>query len=220
MCAIDLFSKYALVASLKYKRGITIFNAIHKIISKGRKPKKIWVDQGGEFYNKLLKRFLKINNIKTDSTYNKVNSVFAERFIIMLKNKISNHITVFSKNVYFDVLYDVISNASSCWFEEIEWCCERWCCWKTAFDKLAANVNNIDTSAFVFKTKYQTDKTELEKKNPDVADFVKKIKLIELENKITDISSLVTKTALTAVETKIPNVNSLVTKTNYNTNIS
>ena len=113
-CAIDLFSKYALVASLKYKRGITIVNAIHKIISKVRKPNKIWVDQGGEFYNKLLKRFLKINNIKTDSTYNKVNSVFPERFIIMLKNKISNHITVFSKNVYFDVLYDVISNASSC----------------------------------------------------------------------------------------------------------
>ena len=36
------------------------------------------------------------------------------------------------------------------------------------YDKLAAKVNNIDTSDFVFKTKYQTDKTELEKKIPDV----------------------------------------------------
>ena len=28
------------------------------------------------------------------------------------------------------------------------------------YDKLAAKVNNIDTSGFVLKTKYQTDKTE------------------------------------------------------------
>ena len=33
---------------------------------------------------------------------------------------------------------------------------------KTVYDKLAAKVNNIDTSDFVLKTKYQTDKTELE----------------------------------------------------------
>ena len=72
------------------------------------------------------------------------------------------------------------------------------------YDELAAKVNNIDTSAFVLKTKYQTDKTELEKKIPDVTDFVKKTKLTELENKIPDVSSLATKTALTAVKNKIP----------------
>ena len=43
-------------------------------------------------------------------------------------------------------------------------------------NKLATKVNNIDTSAFVLKTKYQTDKTELEKKIPDITDFVKKKK--------------------------------------------
>ena len=48
---------------------------------------------------------------------------------------------------------------------------------KTVYDKLAAKVNNIDTSAFVFKTKYQTEKTELEKKIPDVTDLVKKTSL-------------------------------------------
>ena len=76
---------------------------------------------------------------------------------------------------------------------------------KAAYDKLAAKVNNIDTSDFVLKTKYQTDKTELEKKIPDVTNFVKK-KLTELENKIPDVSSLATKTALTAVENKVPSV--------------
>ena len=43
-------------------------NAFHKIISKGRKPNRIWFDQGGEFYNNLLKKFLKINIIKMYST--------------------------------------------------------------------------------------------------------------------------------------------------------
>ena len=45
---------------------------------------------------------------------------------------------------------------------------------KSVYDKLAAKVSNIDTSAFILKTKYQTDKTELEKEIPDVIDFVKK----------------------------------------------
>ena len=64
LCAVDLFSKYGWVVPLKDKRGATIVNAFQNIISKGRKPNKIWVDQGGEFYNKLFKRFLKINNIE------------------------------------------------------------------------------------------------------------------------------------------------------------
>ena len=71
---------------------------------------------------------------------------------------------------------------------------------KTVYDKLVANVDNIDTGDFVLKTKYQTDQTELEKKIPDVTDFVKETKLTELENKIPDISNLATKTALTAVK--------------------
>ena len=44
---------------------------------------------------------------------------------------------------------------------------------KTVYDKLVAQLNNIDTSTFVLKTKYQPDKTELEKKTPNVTDFVK-----------------------------------------------
>ena len=91
---------------------------------------------------------------------------------------------------------------------------------KTVYDKLVAKVNNIDTSDFVLKTKYQTDKTELEKKIPDVSNLVKKVKLAELGNKIPDVSSLTSKTALTTVENKIPSVSSLVKKTDYDTKIS
>ena len=84
---------------------------------------------------------------------------------------------------------------------------------KDVYDKLVAKVDNVDTSDSVLKAKYQTDKTELENKIPDVSNLVKKIKLTELENKIPDISNLATKTALTTVENKIPDISNLATKT-------
>ena len=84
--AIDLLSKCMCVVPLKDKRGITIVNAFQKIISKERKPNKIWVDQDSEFYNNIFKRFLKINKIAMYSTYNEGKSVVAERFIRALKN--------------------------------------------------------------------------------------------------------------------------------------
>ena len=91
---------------------------------------------------------------------------------------------------------------------------------KTVYDKLDAKVNNIDTSDFQLKTKYNADKTELEKKIPDVTNFVKKAKLTKLENKILDVISLAKKTAFAAVEDKIPDVSSLAKKTDYNTKIT
>ena len=81
LCAIDLFSKYAWVVPIKDKKGTSIVNAFQKIISEGRKPNKIWVDQGSEFYNKSFKDFLKINNIEMYSTYNEGKSVVAEIFL-------------------------------------------------------------------------------------------------------------------------------------------
>ena len=56
LCAIDLYSKYAFVVLLKDKKGISIANAFDKIIKQSkRKPNKIWVDQGSEFYNNNFK---------------------------------------------------------------------------------------------------------------------------------------------------------------------
>ena len=75
LCAIDLFSKYAWVIPIKDKKRVSIVKAFQKIISKGRKPNKIWVDQGSEFYNNFFKDFLKTNNIEMSSTYNEGNSV-------------------------------------------------------------------------------------------------------------------------------------------------
>ena len=102
-----MFSKYASVVPLKDKRGITIVNAFQKIISKGRKPNKIWAGQDGEFYNKVFKRFLKIDSIEMYSRYNKGKSAVAEIFI--RKNNIFKHMAVVSKNVCFDVLDDIVN---------------------------------------------------------------------------------------------------------------
>ena len=62
-----------------------------------------------EFYNNSFKDFLKINNIEMYSTCNEGKSVIAERFIRTLKNKIFKHMTTISKNVYFDVLDDLVN---------------------------------------------------------------------------------------------------------------
>ena len=57
---IDIFSKYARVAPLKDKKGVTIVNASKAILdSSKRKPNKIWVDQGGEFYKNSFKKMVK-----------------------------------------------------------------------------------------------------------------------------------------------------------------
>ena len=112
LCPIELFSKYAWVVPLKDKRRITIANAFKKNLKK-RKLKKIRIDQGGEFYNKLFQRFLKINNIGMHSTYNEGESVVAERFIRTFKNKIFNHMTAVSKNVYFDALDDIVNKCNN-----------------------------------------------------------------------------------------------------------
>ena len=89
LCAIDLFSKYAFVAPLKDKNGITIANAFQSILDNSkRKSNKTWTDQGSESSNTHLKKWLKDNNIQMYSTHNEGKSVVAERFIRTLKNKI------------------------------------------------------------------------------------------------------------------------------------
>ena len=59
------------VVALKDKKEFSIINGFQKITSEGRRPNKIWVDEGEEFYNNLFKMFSKKNNIEMYSTYNK-----------------------------------------------------------------------------------------------------------------------------------------------------
>ena len=105
-----MYSKYAFVVPLKDNKGISITNAFKKIIKQsGRKPNKIWVDQGSESDNQDFKKWLSSNNIIMYSTYSEGKSVVAERFIRTLKNKLYKHMTATNKNVYYDVLDDIVN---------------------------------------------------------------------------------------------------------------
>ena len=104
-----MYSKYAFVIPLKNKKGISIPNAFNKIIKQyTRKPNKIWVDQGGEFYNNIFKKWLSDNDTIMYSTYNEGKSVVAERFIRTLKSKLYKYMIAIGKDVYYDVLDDVV----------------------------------------------------------------------------------------------------------------
>ena len=110
LCTINLYSKCAFVIPLKDKKGISIVNAFDKIIKQSkRKPNKIWVDQGSEFYNNNFKKWLSDNNVIMYSTYNEGKPVVAEKFIRTLKNKLYKHMTARGKNMYYDVLNDVVN---------------------------------------------------------------------------------------------------------------
>ena len=73
-----------------------------------RRPNKIWVNKGSEFYNNSFKNWLKDNDTEMYSIHNEGKSVIAERFIRTLKNKIYKYMTSISKNMYIDKLDDIV----------------------------------------------------------------------------------------------------------------
>ena len=126
MWVIDNFSKYVWVVPSKDKQDVSIANTFQKILndsasseakskrrrqsqSKGRKPNRIWVDKGSEFYNNYFKKWLRDSNIKMYSIHNEGKSVVAERFIRTLKTEIYKSMTTVSKNVYVNKLDDIVN---------------------------------------------------------------------------------------------------------------
>ena len=82
LCVIDVFIIYACVKPIKDKNSKTLLNAFIEIVNESnREPEKLWVDQGREFYNKLLQEWLGNDDILMWSTHNGGKSVTAERFL-------------------------------------------------------------------------------------------------------------------------------------------
>ena len=118
---IDIFSKYDWVVPLKDKKGISIVKAFQSILKQSnRKPNKIWVDKGSEFYNAYFKKWLRDNDIVMYSTHNDGKSVVAERFIRMLKSEIYKYMTSISKNVYIDKLDDIVDEYNNTYHTKIK----------------------------------------------------------------------------------------------------
>ena len=121
LCVIDIFSKYAWVVPLKEKKGISIVKAFQRILKQSnRKPNKMWVDKGSEFYNAYFKRCLRDNDIVMYSTHKEGKSVVAERFIRTLKSKIYKYMTSISKNVYIDKLDDIVDEYNNTYHTTIK----------------------------------------------------------------------------------------------------
>ena len=117
-CVIALFSK---VVPLKDKKRVSIVNAFQSVLnSSKRKSDKTWVDHGSEFYNNQFKKWLKDNNIELFSTHNEGKCVLAERFIRTLNNKIYKHMIAISKNIYFDVLDDIVEKYNNTYHKTIK----------------------------------------------------------------------------------------------------
>ena len=120
LCVIDIFSKYAWVVPLKDK-GMTITNAFQKILKESnKKPSKIWVDKGSEFYNSSFKKWLKDNDIEMYSIYNEGKSVVYERLNRTLKTKIYKYMTSISKNVHSDKLDDIVNEYNNTYHRTIK----------------------------------------------------------------------------------------------------
>ena len=100
--------------SFKEYKAITIVNVFQKILDNStRKPNKIWVDKGSEFYNNSFKKWLNDNKKELYSTRNEGKFAAAEGFIRTLRNNVHKHITGVSKNVYIDWLDDIVNEYSN-----------------------------------------------------------------------------------------------------------
>ena len=121
LCVIDIFSKYAWVVPLKDKKGVSIARAFQSILKQSnKKPNKIWVDKGSEFYNASFKKWLQDNDIIMYSTNKEGKTVVAERFIRTLKSKIYKYMTSISKNVYIDKLGDIVDEYNNTYHATIK----------------------------------------------------------------------------------------------------
>ena len=101
---------------------------------------------GREFYNNSFKKWLKDNDIGIYSTHNEGKSVVAERSLEFDKLDIDKLVPVPAD---LNKLNDVVKN------DAVK---------RDVYNKLVTKVDNIDTSRFILKFKYDTDKSELEKK--------------------------------------------------------
>ena len=102
VAVIDVFSKYGWLIPLKDKTGKSVASAL-KTIFKERKPEKMWVDKGKEFYNKDVKDLIELY-----STENEEKSSQVERWIRTMKEKMWKYFSANSTNVYIDALPNLI----------------------------------------------------------------------------------------------------------------
>ena len=119
-CIIGIYSNFVWTARLKDKEGVTVVDALQKIIDKSnRKPNRIWADQGNKLYNQSFKSWLVNNDGELYSTLNEGKSVVNERLIRTLKYMIYKYMTMISKNVYLNKLDHIVNKYNIKFFNSL-----------------------------------------------------------------------------------------------------
>jgi len=105
LTVIDVFSKYGWIVPLNDKSGKSTASGFLKILESGRKPVKLWVDKGKEFYNKDVKNLFELY-----STENEEKSCVVERWNRTMREKMFKFFTANSTRRYINVLDEMVSN--------------------------------------------------------------------------------------------------------------
>ena len=101
---IDVFSKFGWIEPLKNKTGAEVARALKRVFTE-RKPEKLWVDKGKEFYNKDVRSLVTLY-----STENEEKSSIVERWNRTMKEKMFKYFSANSTRIYMDVLQKMVNN--------------------------------------------------------------------------------------------------------------
>lgn len=108
LTVIDVFSKYGWIVPLKSKTGVEVARAFNKIF-KERKPEKLWVDKGKEFYNK----YVRVLRVELYSTENEEKSCVVERWNRTMKEKMFKYFSANSTRKYINVIDEMVNDYNS-----------------------------------------------------------------------------------------------------------
>ena len=113
LSVIDIFTKSAWAIPLKNKSSLSLTNGFKIVLSEGlqgcsesRKPEKLLVDRGSEFYHKTFKLLLKESETEIFSTYNDLKAVFIERFNRRFLHTITKPMFINGDGIWVDILND------------------------------------------------------------------------------------------------------------------
>lgn len=105
----DIFSRYVWIALMKNKDAKTSWTAMQKVLDDaGTKPKKLWADQGSEFYNNIWKANLKKLKVELYSTYADWGVAPVESAIRTLKNWVQPKLELQGSLKWIDILPEVV----------------------------------------------------------------------------------------------------------------
>ena len=110
LMVIEIFSKFGWIRTLQNKRGISVANAFEEISAEGRKPKKLWIDKGQEFWNKDVQKVMEKNRVERYSTQNEEKSSVVERWNRTIKERIWKMFSARNEMIYVDKLEGILED--------------------------------------------------------------------------------------------------------------